>query len=199
MWGWGGGGGVFFLHLMLFPTFLEKINSGNKKQNIFLFTKTIIVDRDSGNLYPIYVKKKKKIVVLASEPVGGRSRATELPCWFSAPLRPLYWFSAMGIHLWFWRTYLADRDLGSIRIMSTHHMTFIAFLHPSHPFSSNFHLKAWFKKINFICLNRSNVNWEYDDQNYMIWLQADLNLTEIHMNWHNCDKIGLPMAYIVVA
>ena len=37
-----------------------------------------IVDRDSGNLYPIYIYKK--IVVLASEPVGGRSRATELPC-----------------------------------------------------------------------------------------------------------------------
>ena len=35
-----------------------------------------IVDRDSGKLYPIY----QKIVVLASEPVGGRSRATELPC-----------------------------------------------------------------------------------------------------------------------
>ena len=35
------------------------------------------VDRDSGNLYPIY---KSKIVVLASEPVGRRSGATELPC-----------------------------------------------------------------------------------------------------------------------
>ena len=34
------------------------------------------VDGDSGNLYPIHTK----IVVLASEPVGGRSRATELPC-----------------------------------------------------------------------------------------------------------------------
>ena len=33
-----------------------------------------ILDRDSGNLYPINV-------VLASEPVGGRSRATELPCY----------------------------------------------------------------------------------------------------------------------
>ena len=32
-----------------------------------------IVDRDSGNLYPIYV--------LVSEPVRGRSRATELPCY----------------------------------------------------------------------------------------------------------------------
>ena len=48
------GGGNIFLAFMLFPTFLEKINSGNKKQNIFLFRKTI-VDRDSGNLYPIYI------------------------------------------------------------------------------------------------------------------------------------------------
>ena len=37
-----------------------------------------IVDRDSGNLYPIYIYTK--IVVLASEPVGGKSRATKLPC-----------------------------------------------------------------------------------------------------------------------
>ena len=37
-----------------------------------------IVDRNSGNVYPIY-KYKTKIVVLASEPVGGRYRATELP------------------------------------------------------------------------------------------------------------------------
>ena len=36
-----------------------------------------IVDRDSGNLHPIYIDKN---VVLASEPVGGRSRATELHC-----------------------------------------------------------------------------------------------------------------------
>ena len=36
------------------------------------------VDRDSGNLYPIYIITK--IVVLVSEPVRGRSRATELPC-----------------------------------------------------------------------------------------------------------------------
>ena len=39
-----------------------------------------MVDRDSGNLYPIYTGIKKQIVMLASEPVGGRSRATELPC-----------------------------------------------------------------------------------------------------------------------
>ena len=38
-----------------------------------------IVDRDSGNLYPIYIFITK-IVVLVSEPVRGRSRATELPC-----------------------------------------------------------------------------------------------------------------------
>ena len=53
-----------------------------------------IVDRDSGNLYPIYISAETdntmvlsvsdtgitKIVVLVSEPVHGRSRATELPC-----------------------------------------------------------------------------------------------------------------------
>ena len=38
------------------------------------------MDRGSGNLYPIYILYK--IVVLASEPVGGRSRATDLPCFF---------------------------------------------------------------------------------------------------------------------
>ena len=61
---WGGGGNIF-LAFMLFPTFLEKKISGNKKQNIFLFRKTI-VDRDSGNLYPIYIKTsnvfKKRLV-----------------------------------------------------------------------------------------------------------------------------------------
>ena len=52
-----GGGVIFFLHFMLFPTSLKK-NSGNKKQNIFLFRKTI-VDRDNGNLYPIYIEKQQ--------------------------------------------------------------------------------------------------------------------------------------------
>ena len=28
---WGGGGGIFFFHFMLFPTFLETNNSGNTK------------------------------------------------------------------------------------------------------------------------------------------------------------------------
>ena len=56
----GGGGVIFFLHFMLFPTFPEKINSGNKKQNKFFLRKTI-VDRDSGNLYPIYIYKKNKL------------------------------------------------------------------------------------------------------------------------------------------
>ena len=37
-----------------------------------------IVDGDSWNLYPLY--PITKIVVLVSEPVRGRSRATELPC-----------------------------------------------------------------------------------------------------------------------
>ena len=47
-----------------------------------------IVDRDSGNLYPIYISNiyKTKIVVLASEPVSGRSRATELPCFTLGPI-----------------------------------------------------------------------------------------------------------------
>ena len=39
-----------------------------------------IVDRDSENLYPIYIYITK-IVVLVSEPVRGRSRVTELPCY----------------------------------------------------------------------------------------------------------------------
>ena len=38
-----------------------------------------IVDRDSRNLYQIYIYKS---VVLASEPVGGRTRSTELPCYY---------------------------------------------------------------------------------------------------------------------
>ena len=37
-----------------------------------------IVDGDSGNLSNLYITK---IVVLVSEPVRGRSRATELPCY----------------------------------------------------------------------------------------------------------------------
>ena len=36
------------------------------------------VDGDSGNIYPIHIQQN---VVLASEPVGGRSRETELPCY----------------------------------------------------------------------------------------------------------------------
>ena len=39
-----------------------------------------IVDRDSRNIYPIPGIYITKIVVLASEPVGGRSQATEFPC-----------------------------------------------------------------------------------------------------------------------
>ena len=41
-----------------------------------------IVDRNNGNIYPIYTCIYKNIVALASEPVGGRSRETELPCFY---------------------------------------------------------------------------------------------------------------------
>ena len=39
-------------------------------------TKPQIVDRDSGNLYQIYIYIPYQYI----QPVGGRSRATELPC-----------------------------------------------------------------------------------------------------------------------
>ena len=48
-------------HLMAFyaiSNISRKNNSGNKKLNIFLFRKTI-VDRDNGNLYPIYIEKQQ--------------------------------------------------------------------------------------------------------------------------------------------
>ena len=93
--GGGGGGGNIFLAFYAISNISRKNNSGNKKQNIFLFKKTI-VDRDNGNLYPMYiVYRKTTIVVLASEPVGGRSRATELPCfrWIdNDPISVLYEF-----------------------------------------------------------------------------------------------------------
>ena len=57
------GGNIFFAFYAI-PTFLEKINYGNKKLNIFLFYRKTIVDRDGGNLYTIYIKKQ--IVVLGS-------------------------------------------------------------------------------------------------------------------------------------
>ena len=61
------------------------IHVGNFNMKLTLRWFPQIVDRDSGNLYPIYIKK---IVVLASEPVGGRSRATELPCYSDILIRP---------------------------------------------------------------------------------------------------------------
>ena len=57
--------------------FLQKVDIGNLNMKLNGRWFPQIVDRDSGNLYPIYIYKK---LVLASEPVGGRSRATELPC-----------------------------------------------------------------------------------------------------------------------
>ena len=62
---------MFSSRFLLFPTFLEK--------HFFLISFRVFYA--IGNLYPIYILKK--IVVLASEPVGGRSRATELPCFIS--------------------------------------------------------------------------------------------------------------------
>ena len=47
MWGWLGGGGMFFLHFMLFPTFLEKQILGIKKylyyKNSFSFNVLFVV------------------------------------------------------------------------------------------------------------------------------------------------------------
>ena len=53
-WG-GGGGGNIFLAFYAIPTFLETINYGNKKLKFFFFYRKTIVDRESGNLYPIYI------------------------------------------------------------------------------------------------------------------------------------------------
>ena len=70
-----------------------------------------IVDRDSGSLYPIYMYKK--CVVLASEPVGGRSRATELPCYLlfffvvlmsHSVMRSSWHFSTSGFNIRFPKT-----------------------------------------------------------------------------------------------
>ena len=59
MWGWfGGGGGNICLAFYAISNISRKKYSGNKKQNIFLFRKTI-VDRDNGNLYPIYIEKQQ--------------------------------------------------------------------------------------------------------------------------------------------
>ena len=54
----GGLGGNIFLAFYAISNISRKNNSGNKKQNIFLFRKTI-VDRDNGNLYPIYIEKQQ--------------------------------------------------------------------------------------------------------------------------------------------
>ena len=58
---------------MLFPTFKKKIGLKKLGTNF----------RGGGGGGYIYIK----IVVLASEPVGGRSRATELPCFILMYIR----------------------------------------------------------------------------------------------------------------
>ena len=68
------------LHLLVkWKWFLQIVDIGNFNMKLNGMWFPQIVDRDSRNLYPIYIYTKK-IVVLASEPVGGRSWATELPC-----------------------------------------------------------------------------------------------------------------------
>ena len=71
--------------LMLFPTYIKKKICVQKKLwggGYILGIKNkskkkTIVDRDFFSISNIY---KIKIVVLASEPVDGRSQVTELPC-----------------------------------------------------------------------------------------------------------------------
>ena len=55
--------------------FLQIVGIGNLSMNLHGRWFPQIVVRDSGNPYPMYIKK---IMVLASEPVGRRSRVTEL-------------------------------------------------------------------------------------------------------------------------
>ena len=79
---WRPRGLAWGISLYLFPTFFW---GGNIEKCPFTYWLNgrwflQIVDRDSGNLYPIYIQK---IVVLASEAVGGGSRVTELPCFLS--------------------------------------------------------------------------------------------------------------------
>ena len=64
---WGGGG--IFSCIYAISNISRKNNSGNKKQNIFLFRKTI-VDRNSGNLYPIYIYIKKFVVLSLAGDLG---------------------------------------------------------------------------------------------------------------------------------
>ena len=56
MWGVVGGGDIFLAFLICYSNISRKFNYGNKKLNIFLFYRKRIVDRDSGNIYPIYIK-----------------------------------------------------------------------------------------------------------------------------------------------
>ena len=60
--------------------FLQIVDIGNFNMKLNGRWFLQIVDRDSGNLYQIYIIIQIEIVVLASEPVGGRSSTTELPC-----------------------------------------------------------------------------------------------------------------------
>ena len=84
---WGGGGCciVFFIDWMLFAFFyieiLTKIKKNIFKHFVFSFHVFFAFYAISNIFRKGEVVVSTKIVVLASEPVGGRSRATELPCY----------------------------------------------------------------------------------------------------------------------
>ena len=54
-----GGGVIFFLHFMLFPTFLDKINSGNRKTFFYLMFYSCFLMLDIFSIF-----KKKKFIFL---------------------------------------------------------------------------------------------------------------------------------------
>ena len=61
----------------LYLPLAQKLCLWNDLNNYLIKPPDYLAFEDKRDLYCIYINK---IVVLASEPVGGRSRATELPC-----------------------------------------------------------------------------------------------------------------------
>ena len=109
---WGGGGVVmFFSHFMLFPTCQEKKYLGIQN-NYFSFNVFFVFFLYAGNIekcpftysyYPLFPSCDFFISIggggfLASEPVRGRSRATELPCctYVSSVMRSSGHFNTSG-------------------------------------------------------------------------------------------------------
>ena len=77
--GWFGGGDNIFLAFYTISNISRKNNSGNKKTKYIFVLKNNSRSGQWESISNIY--RKTTIVLLASEPVGGRSRATELPCY----------------------------------------------------------------------------------------------------------------------